>query len=174
MSDEGEKAFSLIEDPWVRVVDKSGAHRVVSLRTLFSDISSFTNLDGGGALEDIAVFRLLLAITYAALDPVLRDDWEEWWNDGLPVDRIISYLESREDRFWLFHPEHPFMQQPDLEPINDKADTGLSKFMIDPNGNEELFANTRNTENLSIKTSRRSENAARRAAVRHIGTEERA
>lgn len=151
MSDEGEKAFSLIEEPWVRVVDKSGAHRVVSLRTLFSDISSFTNLDGGGALEDIAVFRLLLAITYASLDPVLRDDWEEWWNDGLPVDRIISYLESREDRFWLFHPEHPFMQQPDLEPINDKADTGLSRFIIEPNGNEELFANRRSTESLRVK-----------------------
>lgn len=62
----------------------------------------------------IAQYRLLLAITHRAL-LLEYGAWKDsgrlrWFREGLPIDVVERYLERWRERFWLFHPQYPFMQ----------------------------------------------------------------
>lgn len=79
----------------------------------------------------VAQYRLLLAITHRALTGTFRGEaaqkWSDrdratWYRTGLPVERICEYLEHWRDRFWLFHPAHPFMQVAELATADETRD----------------------------------------------------
>lgn len=103
--------FNLTVEPWIRVVLKDGTMQEWGLIDLFNHLNEIASLRVESELEDPAIFRMLLAICYRALDPVLTEDWVNWWDEGsLPTDRIVKYLEDHKCDFWLFHPQRPFMQ----------------------------------------------------------------
>lgn len=103
--------FNLTVEPWIRVVLKDGTMQEWGLIDLFNHLNEIASLRVESELEDPAIFRMLLAICYRALDPVLTEDWVNWWDEGsLPTDRIVKYLEDHKCDFWLFHPHKPFMQ----------------------------------------------------------------
>jgi CRISPR system Cascade subunit CasA len=138
-----ERRYSLIDEPWIQVVMNDGSKQEVSLRTLFNDVSSISRLDGDSVTQDICLLRIITAICYDALDPVIEESWMDYYQNGLPSQKIIAYLDQYEDRFWLFHPTHPFMQQYDLKPKNEQAAIGASALILKPIGNQELFAEDR-------------------------------
>lgn len=106
-----EPSYSLLHEPWIGVVMRNGDFRKMGLIDFFRNLNDISSLMVDVGMEEPALFRLLLAIVYRALDPVLVDDWKEWWNSGsIPVDRIIEYLNAHEDDFWLWHPTKPFLQ----------------------------------------------------------------
>ena len=114
-----------------------GTIKRFGLIELFENLPNVSSLVTDTEMEEPALFRLLLAIVYRALDPVLEDDYMEWWDEGgFPTDRVVDYLNSHEDRFWLFHPEHPFLQTI----IDPKADlpTELDVLLAEPNGPEPM------------------------------------
>ena len=106
-----EPEYSLLHEPWLKAVGKDGSIRSYGLIELFENLDDLSSLMTDIEMEDSALFRMLLAITYRALDPVLEDDWKTWWTEGsFPVNRVVDYLKAHEDEFWLFHPTRPFMQ----------------------------------------------------------------
>jgi len=112
-------AYSLLTEPWLPVRLADG--RVVSLGLVevFERSAEIVALAETSPPSLVAQYRLLLAILHRAVTKKF-ERWQvadrvRWYREGLPVDAVIEYLESWRDRFWLFHPEHPFMQVAALE-----------------------------------------------------------
>lgn len=129
-----EPEYSLLTEPWLGAVMEDGSIQRFGLVGLFENLDDVSSLVTDTEMEEPALFRLLLAIVYRALDPVLEDDYMEWWEDGrIPTDRVVDYLQEHEDRFWLFHPEHPFLQA-NVNPIPNSLPREMDVFIAEPNG----------------------------------------
>lgn len=119
------KAFNLLDEPWLPVCLTDG--RVVELGLLdtFARGADIVALAETTPPNLVAQYRLLLAITHRAMSRAL-DGWKEkdrarWFKEGLPQEAIRDYLEYWRDRFWLFHPEYPFMQVVALERCDETS-----------------------------------------------------
>jgi CRISPR system Cascade subunit CasA len=92
----------------------SGEVGEVGLLALFEQADKIVALAETAPPALMAQYRLLLAITHRALSGALprwrERDLVQWFEQGLPKEVITAYLEQWRERFWLFHPEHPFMQ----------------------------------------------------------------
>lgn len=119
------KAFNLIDEPWILVLNQEGQTQAVSLITLFQQAHLFRALAGDMVTQDIALLRFLLGVMYAVFGhqdlngnegvpdsaAQARSRWKALWDQGaFPAAMVEDYLRSMEDRFYLFHPESPFMQ----------------------------------------------------------------
>lgn len=118
-----ERAFNLIDEPWILVRDAECEVKTVSLKDALLSAHTFTGLAGETKTQDFAVFRLMLAVVYTVFsrydssgnerdpDDDLMDQWEEIWQAGkLPEAPIQRYLDEWHDRFWLFDEQYPFYQ----------------------------------------------------------------
>lgn len=119
--------FNLLDEPWIRVMTEDCTVVERSLMQVLLNSHRYQRLAGELPTQDVALLRLLLAIlqtVFYRVDPEGEDDpiedraaairrWQALWNAGrFPEQPIRTYLETWKDRFWLFHPEHPFYQVP--------------------------------------------------------------
>lgn len=106
--------FNLLDEPWLPVRFADGRVRDVGLLELFERAGEIGALAETAPPSLIAEYRLLLAITHRALTwahgPWKDKDRARWYRESLPQDALRDYLQHWRDRFWLFHPEQPFMQ----------------------------------------------------------------
>lgn len=102
-----ERTFNLIDNGWISVQEEK--HRV-SLKQIFLQ-KDFKRLSGN-PVEKIAVLRLLLAITHAAVSLPDKDAWLSLSLSEL-ADKVLAYLQTWHDHFDLYG-ELPFMQFPQL------------------------------------------------------------
>ncbi|MEN9231452.1 MAG: type I-E CRISPR-associated protein Cse1/CasA [Thermostichus sp. DG02_5_bins_236] len=106
-------SFNLLDESWIPVVTPKFQIREVSLIELFQSWESLREIQADNPPTTLALYRLLLAILHRAYNgPRNEDHWAEIFDDNGQV--AIMYLESQRDRFDLLHPDHPFMQDPDL------------------------------------------------------------
>lgn len=128
-------AFGLTSEPWIPVQRRDGHETEVSLRDVFAQAEGLRRVVGDVPTVEFALLRLLLAILHDAIDgPADVDEWQELWDGGLPVERIVAYLGEHRDRFDLLHPETPFLQTPGLRTARDEVGS-LDKIVADvPNG----------------------------------------
>ncbi|MDD5089516.1 MAG: type I-E CRISPR-associated protein Cse1/CasA [Candidatus Wallbacteria bacterium] len=114
--------MNLIGDPWIPVIDESNRRIEVGLKELYERSHEFRDL----ALlphHRIAVTRLLLCITQAALDgPNDEQDWLEC--KSRIVSESLKYLEKWKDSFNLYG-DKPFLQ---IKSIERKDNATLDKF----------------------------------------------
>lgn len=124
-----EIEFDLLTEPWIRVRLKDNTVQEVSLTEALVSAQDYVDLAGEMPTQDAAVLRLLLAVLFTVFSRVnvkgepeplekrgqaLRR-WSELWQLWhFPAAPIRDYLEQWKDRFWLFHPTHPFWQVPTL------------------------------------------------------------
>ena len=121
--------FNLLREPWVRVRTQDGTIRTVSLTDALLHAHAYVDLAGEMPTQDAAMLRLLLAVLHTVFSRVdgngvpapfeePRDAlqrWGELWQLGhFPEQPIRDYLDKWQDRFWLFHPERPFWQVPEV------------------------------------------------------------
>lgn len=118
--------FCLLDEPWLPVRLADG--RVVSLGLLevFTRSGEIVALADTAPPNLVAQYRLLLAITHRALVSAFGK-WDEeeraiWFGEGLPADAILTYLEAWRERFWLVHPDFPFMQVAALATAEETRD----------------------------------------------------
>lgn len=119
--------FNLLDEPWIRVMTEDCTVVERSLMQVLLNSHQYQRLADELPTQDVALLRLLLAFlqtVFYRVDPEGEDDpiedraaairrWQALWNAGrFPVQPIRTYLETWKDRFWLFHPEHPFYQVP--------------------------------------------------------------
>lgn len=121
MQELPDKEFNLLEEPWILARLKNGETREFSLLEIFRRAPEIQELAGELPTQDVAVLRLLLAVMYGAFVTEEMDTedalalWKELYELGaFPMDILEEYLGKYRDRFWLFHPEHPFYQSADF------------------------------------------------------------
>lgn len=120
------KHFNLLDEPWIPVRFVTGEVCDVGLLELFARANDIATLAETSPPNLIAQYRLLLAITHRALLRT-QGEWKDrnratWYRNGLPAEALHDYLKHWRDRFWLFHPEHPFMQVAALATHNETRD----------------------------------------------------
>jgi CRISPR system Cascade subunit CasA len=111
-------SFNLLQEPWIPVVKDNWEYQELSLLDFFRTWQNLREIQADNPPTTLAIYRLLLVIMHSAYQgPKNIDDWERiQLDDG---KKAIEYLEKWRDRFDIFHPEHPFMQ--DLALTEDKA-----------------------------------------------------
>ncbi|TFH53174.1 type I-E CRISPR-associated protein Cse1/CasA [Actinomyces viscosus] len=140
--------FNLLDEPWIRVTRLDGAPDEVSLLTLFREATDIAGIHGEIASQDVAILRLLLAISHRTMDgPEDLDTWREYWNDPERLGQdAVAYLERFRERFDLRDPDRPFFQVAGIHAASGKT-SGLETLIVDvPNGNP--FFTTRIAQGL--------------------------
>jgi len=116
--------FNLTEDPWIPLTRLGEARpELVGLREALSDAPQFSALAEGNPITNAALLRFLTAMAYLVVDEasehdprVARRQLRAARNagSGFHRDAVEMVLEQWSDRLWLFHPQHPFCQDPRL------------------------------------------------------------
>jgi len=109
-------SFNLTHQPWIPVVFPDFQCRTLSLIELFEQWQSIRDIQGDNPPTTLALTRLLLALLHHVYQgPKDEDHWEEIQEDN--GQQVIAYLEAHQDRFDLFHPAYPFMQDGALNQV---------------------------------------------------------
>ncbi len=114
MTEHTKPAFNLLDEPWIPVRNSTGEVFEVSLTDALVRAGEYAALAETSPPNLIALYRLLLAVLHRALT-THHGQWKDsdrarWFREGLPEAPIRAYLEQWRERFWLFHPQQPFMQ----------------------------------------------------------------
>lgn len=131
--------MNLVDDPWIPCIRRDGMRCLASLRDCFAD-DSMADL-AVRPHERVALMRLLLCVSYAAVGiPEDDDGWEDL-REALP-SAVPAYLDSWRDSFELFHPQKPFLQVAGLRSASAREEpTPCSKldFALASGNNSTLF-----------------------------------
>ena len=149
-----ERVFSLLEEPWICVLRADGSPAKLSLTEALIQAHHIRDLAGESKTQDSAMLRLLLAVLHAVfsraneqgleaevttVQEALRR-WEALWVLGaFPQEPVQSYLAQWQERFWLFHPERPFYQVPELQGTMNPAKK-LNGALVESSNKTQLFS----------------------------------
>ena len=112
--------MNLTHDPWIPVIAADGRQRLVSLQEAFASAHEIRDLSVKPH-EKIALLRLLICITQAALDgPKDFDAWETC-RDGIQP-AVKSYLEKWRAAFELFGDGPRFSQMSGLKAAKEEVE----------------------------------------------------
>lgn len=119
-------AFNLLDEPWLPVRLADGRVIDLGLREVFSRSGEIIALAETVPPNLVAQYRLLLVVVHRALTQQFGQwktkDRARWYREGLPMAAIQDYLEQYRERFWLFHPQYPFMQVAALATAEETRD----------------------------------------------------
>ena len=134
--------MNLTLDPWIPALLANGRRELFSLHDLFAQVHDLRDL-AVKPHERIALMRLLICITQAALDgPADEDAWEQC--QPLIQPHVRAYLDKWRGSFELFGDGPRFLQIPNLQPGKD-SDGGNAATKLDlalaTGNNSTLFDN---------------------------------
>lgn len=111
-------SFNLVTEPWIPAVTTTG-YRRISLTDAFAGAQTTTV--AAGLLEDQAIHRLLLAISYAATGAPTPAQYPQ------PMDTtaVLGWLEVTAGCFDLFDPTDPFLQHTGIDPSTVVVGAGV-------------------------------------------------
>ena len=148
--------FNLIDEPWVRVMDRNCCVKDVSLKEAILNAHEFKELKGELPTQDVAIMRLLLAVIHTVVSRYdceggrapLTDNkkdamrrWSRYWNRGAFSNKAFEkYFEEWYERFWLFHPDRPFFQVAELKNGTDYGAPKLNGEISESNNKTRLFS----------------------------------
>lgn len=129
--------MNLITEPWIPVVFENGESGRVGLEELYQEAETIRDLNANPP-QRIALMRLLLCITQAALDgPENEDDWKTCRDRIIPAS--LDYLATRHDKFNLYG-DKPFLQ---IAGLTAKKYSTLDKMMETSIGENPMFLGNR-------------------------------
>ena len=149
-----EIEFNLLTEPWIRVRLRDNTVREVSLTEALVSAQDYVDLAGEMPTQNAAVLRLLLAVLFTVFSrvdakgeprPLMQSDdalerWSALWQLGhFPAAPVRDYLEQWKDRFWLFHPTHPFWQVPQAKIGTEYGAAKLNGEMSESSNKLRLF-----------------------------------
>lgn len=141
--------MNLTLEPWIPALRADGRRELFSLHDVFAQAHELRDL-AVKPHERIALMRLLLCITQAALDgPADEDAWEEC--QPLIQPHVREYLDKWRASFELFGDGPRFLQLPNLKP-GKESDEGNAATKLDlalaTGNNSTLFDNCAGQERL--------------------------
>jgi CRISPR system Cascade subunit CasA len=106
--------FNLLDAEWIPVRCADGSSKRFGLLEVFRQSEHIVAISDHRPTSVVAVYRILLAILHRSLavsGTIWTDgDRAQWYRTGLPIAAVETHLEGLRDRFFVFHPECPFMQ----------------------------------------------------------------
>jgi CRISPR system Cascade subunit CasA len=139
--------FNLTDQPWIPVVSQDWKRRDVSLTELFTTWGTLREIQADNPPTTLAIYRFLLAILHRAYQgPKNVDHWEEIQQDS--GKGAIAYLKQWRDRFDLFHPEQPFMQDAAIE-AKDAGEVYLAS-VLHGNNTSTVFCHEHQWSNAAL------------------------
>lgn len=124
-ADTMKKEFNLLDEKWIHVLMPDLTGEDVSLTEALANGEAYYRIAVETGVQDVAVFRLLLAVSHSIFYRFAVDGTEkriESTNDAItrwkdyrelghfPSGSVETYLNRYRERFWLFHPDCPFYQ----------------------------------------------------------------
>jgi CRISPR system Cascade subunit CasA len=107
-------SFNLTQERWIPVVSHDWQRQEVSLIELFENADKYREIQADNPPTTLALHRFLIAILHRAYHgPRDEEHWEEIRDDR--GQKAIEYLQEHADKFDLFHPEYPFMQDVSIQ-----------------------------------------------------------
>lgn len=136
-------SYDLLEQQWLPVL--KGPHTtLVGLREFLHNAHEFDDLAVPVPPAASGLWRILYAITARVTRLDIADGWEdrqeEWMQRG-EFDRssVDAYLGQYRERFDLFHPDRPWLQDPRLRTQCTKT-SGVNKLVFDrPSGQNQVW-----------------------------------
>ncbi len=142
--------FNLIDEKWIPVRFPDGNRGELGIRDTLLRSREIAAIEDPSPLVVAALHRFLLAVLYRALEgPTDIDQAKELFKEGLPGDKITSYLEKWRERFWLFDEKYPFGQVPSVPDIEAEPWTKLTA-EHNATSNKVLFDHTDTTALIPI------------------------
>jgi CRISPR system Cascade subunit CasA len=124
--------MNLVTDPWIPVLKADGTLAEIGLHALFEQADKIRDISAMPH-ERIALYRLLICITQAALDgPSDRYAWEGCTKDISP--KSIAYLDEWKDAFNLFGDGPRFLQVKSPRHDTDKPTPLYKMGFVDADG----------------------------------------
>ncbi len=162
------KEFNLQDEPWIWCT-LNGESKELNLKDIFKMSQNIGEITDVSPMVAISIYRFLLAIMYSAFREERRwpgkheiwsiDDWKNIHADpGGAIEQILAYLETVHERMWLFHPEYPFYQKPDLklkeskDPEDGKMPIGKMRMYAANSSQGTLFDHTVESDSSSTKS----------------------
>jgi CRISPR system Cascade subunit CasA len=106
-------SFDLTKESWILVVNQDWQLEEISLIELVQTWGNLREIQGDNPPTILALHRFLLALLHHIYQgPKNEEHWEEIRDDD--GQKVIEYLQSKQDLFDLLHPDRPFMQDPKL------------------------------------------------------------
>lgn len=119
--------FNLIDEKWIPVRFPDGTRDELGISDTLLRSSEIAAIEDPSPLVVAALHRFLLAVLYRALEgPTDIEQAKTLFKEGVPAEKITSYLEKWRERFWLFDERYPFGQVPSFEPKLWRAWTVLA------------------------------------------------
>ncbi len=119
-------AWNVLDEPWIPVRDFAGKVHHVGIADALLRAAEWSDLAVTEPPSYIAMHRLLLAVVHRALTghhgKWTTRDRARWIVTGIPAAPLQAYFLAWRDRFWVFHPTHPFMQVAALASAAETAD----------------------------------------------------
>ena len=142
--------FNLIDEKWIPVRFPDGTPDELGIGDTLLRSREIATIEDPSPLVVAALHRFLLAVLYRALEgPTDIDHAKTLFKEGLPAEKIIAYLETWRDRFWLFDEKYPFGQNPNIPKDNIEPWTKLTS-EYNATSNKVLFDHT-DTKNPGFK-----------------------
>jgi len=150
--------MNLTLEPWIPALRADGRRGLFSLHDLFAQAHELRDL-AVKPHERIALMRLLLCITQAALDgPADEPEWEAC--EPLIQPRVRDYLSKWKAAFELFGDGPRFLQLPNLKP-GKESDEGNAATKLDlalATGNNSTLFDNRAGEDRTLASARSAMN----------------
>ncbi|WP_034457478.1 type I-E CRISPR-associated protein Cse1/CasA [Buttiauxella noackiae] len=128
--------FSLIADPWLPVIDRSGQRRKISPQQLFDN--DIVELVWPRADFQGASYQLLIGLMQTVTPPRDEEEWDEVWEEGVAPADWHNALERIAEAF-NFGPQKPaFLQDLETLPVESSSIAGL---LVDAPGGNTLKLN---------------------------------
>ena len=153
-------SFNLVTRPWILARMADGTMRELSLRDMFKEASQAVTLACELPVVDVAILRLLAAITmraavcwYDETDSELMPHvvWQRLYEDeGFMLEVVERYLDRHMERFDLLDDTDPFMQVPDMHAPNGKTKTPRVIILDFPDSNRGSQFFQRTDETASV------------------------
>lgn len=111
------RRYNLIDEKWIPLRMLDGSHTMLGIADTLIKAKEIEAIEDQSPFVVAAIYRFLLAILYRSLEgPTDIDQAKILFKEGLPTEKIESYLTRWRDRFWLFDEKYPFGQIPSFEP----------------------------------------------------------
>lgn len=108
--------FNLIDEPWIPCLMPDNRLQEFGLLEVLVRAPEIREIFHSSPLVVTAVHRLLLAILHRNFGPENLAAWKELWERGSFDAQVLQqYFDRWRERFFLFHPERPFYQVPNME-----------------------------------------------------------
>lgn len=145
--------FNLIDEPWIPIRYLDGRREELGIKSALLRAKEIATIEDASPLVVASLHRFLLAVLYRALEgPTDIDQAKALFKEGIPADKITTYLEKWRGRFWLFDEKYPFGQNPNVPPDEIEPWTKLTA-EFNATSNKVLFDHT-DTKTLSERAPR--------------------